>query len=75
MSPLRSVAGPLGKGPYPQLRPLQVDQDADRPSVFELDRADRGDEFAHAIVRGVTHVDAEHVGAGAKQVRDGVAVA
>src|SRR5580700_1758662 len=54
--------------------PLQIDQDADRPVVIGLDGTDRGHEFAHLVVIGVTHIDAEHVGAGFEQPADHGAV-
>ena len=60
----------VGKAANPQLGPLQIDQDANGPSVLGLNRADRRDELAHALMRRVTHVDAKHVGTGRKQVRD-----
>ncbi len=65
----------VGEGAEPQLRSLQIDQDADRASVFGLDRADRGHELAHAFVIGVAHIDAKHVGAGLEQPRDHLAIA
>jgi len=48
----------------PQLRALQIDEDADRPLAFGFDRADRFHQLAHPIVRGVAHIDAEDIGAG-----------
>jgi hypothetical protein len=59
-----------GERSDPQLRSLQVDQDADGPAVVVLDLPDRRDQLAHAVVRGVAHVDAEHVGAGLEQLGD-----
>src|SRR5207302_1001612 len=50
------------------------DQNADRPPVLEFDRADCRHELAHAVVRGMAHVDAEDVGAGPKQAGDDGAV-
>src|SRR5262249_49476603 len=58
-----------------QLGSLQVDEDSDRPPVFEFDRADRRDELAQSLVRSMAHVDAEDVGTGAEQARDHYAVA
>jgi hypothetical protein len=58
----------------PQLRALQIDQDADRPSVLGLHRANRRHQLAHALVRGVAHVDAEDVGARLEQAGDHAAV-
>ena len=40
-----------GESADPQLRTLQIDQDADRPAVLVLDRADRRDQLAHPLVR------------------------
>ena len=54
----------------PQLRALQIDQNADRPIVLGLDGADRPDELPHLVMRRVTHVDAEHVNAGREQPAD-----
>ncbi len=58
----------------PELRSLQVDENADRPAVLAFDRADRRHQLAHALVRGVAHVDAEDVGAGLEQARDDASV-
>ncbi len=54
----------------PQLRPLQVDENADRPPVLFLDRPHRGDVATHEIVRRVAHVDTENVGASDEQPFD-----
>jgi hypothetical protein len=62
--------GAAGESADPKLRSLKVDQDADRPAVVLLDLADRIDHLAHAVMRRVTHVDAEHVGAGLEQPPD-----
>ena len=67
---LRQRRGTGGEAADAQLRPLQIDQDADRPIVLGLDRADRRHQFAHARMRGVAHVDAEDVGARAEQISD-----
>ena len=48
----------------PQLRTLQIDQDADRPVIFRLYSADIGHQLTHPVVIGVAHIDAEDVGAG-----------
>ena len=58
------------EGAEPQLGTLQIDQDADRPAGVLLEAADRRHQFAHAVLAGVTHIDAEDVGAGRKQLRD-----
>src|SRR5205085_3490292 len=54
--------------------PLQVDQDADRPAIAALDIADGTHQLAHLVVRGVAHVDAEHIGACLEQTADHRAV-
>ena len=64
----------VGEAADPQLRSLQVDQDSDRAAMLGFDRADRRHQLAHAVVRGVAHIDAEDVGAGPKQARDHVSV-
>src|SRR5262247_4112792 len=53
-----------------QLGPLQIAQDADRPPMLGFHGADRHNELAHAVMRRMTHVDAEHVGAGLEQPVD-----
>src|SRR2546430_11755759 len=53
---------------------LQVDQNADRAAVATLDVANGLDQFAHLVVRGVAHVNAEDVGAGLEQAPDHRAV-
>ncbi len=54
----------------PQLRALQVDENADRPAAVFFRAADRLDQLAHLVVAGVAHVDAEDVDAGGEQPRD-----
>ena len=73
-SPWHEGDGVVREAADAQLRALQIDQDADRPPVLELDRADRRHQLAHALVRGVAHVDAEDVGAGREQPLDDRAV-
>ena len=53
-----------------QLRPLQIDQNADRLADALLDRPDHGDGLAHGLGIGVAHIDAEHIGAGAPELVD-----
>ena len=53
----------------PELRPLQVDEDADGAAVAPLQLADGGHALAQAVARGVAHVDAEDVDAGLEQAR------
>ena len=58
----------------PQLRALQIDQDADRPVILGLDLADARHQLAHPVVIGVAHIDAEDVGAGLEQPADDGAI-
>src|SRR6185437_4019885 len=51
----------------PELRPLQIDENADRPIAFRFNLADRRHQLTHLLVRGVTHIDAEDVRAGLEQ--------
>ena len=51
----------VGEGADAQLRPLQVDEDADRAADLGLDLADGRHQLAHEVVVGVAHVDAEDV--------------
>src|SRR5262245_740782 len=53
-----------------QLRALQVDQDADRPAIFELDGTDERYKLAHALMRSVAHIDAKDIRTRTKQIRD-----
>ncbi len=46
---------------------LEVDQNADGAGEFGLELADDGVDVAQAVMRGVAHVHAEHVGAGLEQ--------
>ena len=61
---------PADKGAEPQLRSLQIDQNADRTAACFLDGADRRHQFAHAVLAGVAHIDAKHVDAGDEQSLD-----
>ena len=54
----------------PQLGPLQVRQDADRPPDGGLYRADALDQGAHGIVVGMAHIDAEDIRAGLEEAAD-----
>src|SRR6266436_9038665 len=54
----------LGERAQAKLWALQVDENADRAAVAGLDVANGLDQFAHLVVRGVAHIDAEDVGAG-----------
>ena len=71
---LAQVRAPVGKRAEPQLRPLEVDQDADRAAGLLFERADHRHPLAHRVMRGVTHVDAENVDAGGEQPGDGLAI-
>jgi hypothetical protein len=57
-----------------QLRPLQIDERGDRPAAFLLEVADDPHQLAHAVMRRMAHVDAEDIGAGIEQRRDGGAL-
>ncbi len=58
--------------PDAQLRPLQIDEDADRTGELGFDLADNGVSLAQHLGRRVTHIDAEHVGARLEQGADHV---
>ncbi len=60
--PLVQFGAAVGEQAEPELRPLQVDEHADRPARLLLERADHRDPRAHVVMRGVAHVDAEDVG-------------
>src|SRR5258705_10521936 len=64
----------LGERAQAKFWALQVDQNADGGAVGGLHVANGLDQFAHLVVRGVTHVDAEHVGACLEQAPDHRAV-
>src|ERR1700694_4136287 len=64
----------LGEGAQAKLGALKIDQNADRPAVATLDIANRLDQLAHLVVRGMAHIDAEDVGAGLEQAADHRAV-
>ncbi len=72
--PLEQFLRAIGEHADAQLRTLQIDEDADRPFELLLERANQRDALAHHVVRGVAHVDAEHVGAGQKQRGDHLAL-
>src|SRR6266851_2475631 len=57
----------FGERPQPKLRPLKIDQNADRPAIAGLDVANGLDQLAHLVVRGMAHIDAEDVGARLEQ--------
>src|ERR1700688_2376568 len=60
----------FGERSHAELRPLKIDQNADRPAVATLDIANGLDQLAHLVVRGMAHIDAEDVGAGFEQAPD-----
>ena len=68
------VGAAAGERAEPQLRPLQVDKDADRAAGLFLHIADHRDPLPHPIMRSMAHVDAEDVRAGGEQGRDGLSV-
>ena len=75
-SPLdQFLARRVGKGADPQLRSLQVCQNADRTSGVFLDLADDHVPRPDIVVRPVRHVQAEHVCPGLEQRSDGRVVA
>src|SRR5271154_587222 len=59
----------------PELRPLQVDEDADRAARLLFERANHRHALAHDVVRSVAHIDAKDVSASGEQGGDGLAVA
>ncbi len=71
---LVQVRPSAGEGAEPQFRTLQVDQNADRAVHLLLERADCRHPLAHGVMGGVTHIDAENVGAGGEQGGDGLAI-
>ena len=68
--PVIELCRTFGEGTKTQLRPLQVDEDADRAAVAAFDIANGLDQIAHLVMRRVAHVDAEHVGTGLEQLPD-----
>ena len=68
------VDGAVDECAEPELRPLQVDKDADRATGLLLDVADHRDPLAHPVMRSMAHVDPEHVGSGGEKRSDGLAV-
>src|SRR5215467_14221497 len=64
--------GTAREGAKAEFGSLQINQDANRPAGVALHRTDHADQFAHAILTRVAHVDAENVGAGIEKARDHV---
>jgi hypothetical protein len=60
----RQINGPVGEFADPELRPLQIEQNADRPADFLFNIANHLNALAHRRVIGMTHVDAKEIGAG-----------
>jgi hypothetical protein len=58
----------------PELGALEIEQNPDRPAVLGFQRPDRRHQLTHARMRGVTHIDAEDVGAGLEQAGDDASV-
>ena len=73
-SPLCRSAPPSANRPSLSFGPCRSTSIADRPAGLLLERADHRHPLAHRVMRGVAHVDAEDVGAGGEQSRDGLAV-
>src|SRR6185295_9972111 len=59
-----------GEDADPQLGPLQVGEDADRPPDIGFDLADDGDQLPQIIVARMAHVDAEEIRTGAVELGD-----
>ncbi len=68
------VDGVADERAEPELRPLQVDKDADRAAGLFLHLADHRHTLPHHVMRRVAHVDAKDVRAGGEQRGDGLAV-
>src|SRR3954447_22712590 len=66
--------GALGEGAEAKLGALQINQNADRTAIAAFDIANGLDQLSHLIMRGVAHVDAEHIGASLEQAADHRAV-
>ena len=65
---------PFGNIADTKFRPLQIDENADRAADFLFERADHRDPLAHAVVRGMAHVDAEDVRPRLEQLRENLAI-
>ena len=59
-----------GEGAAPELRPLQVGEDADRAADLGLDLADERVAPGDVVLGAVAHVEPEHVGAGEEEIAD-----
>ena len=57
-----------------QLRPLQIDQDADRPGIVVLDLTDRIMDFSEIIMRRMAHIDPKNISACIKQALYGFGI-
>jgi hypothetical protein len=54
----------------PQLRPLQIHQNADRASGVGLDFADNTKKFGQPLMGGMAHIYAKHISARFEQASD-----
>src|SRR5262245_39010110 len=71
----RDKRGWIGrKSADPELWTLQIEQNADRPTELFLDIPDCRPQLTHARMRGVTHIDAEDIGAGLEKAGDDASV-
>ena len=64
------VDGLVGEHADPELRSLQVDENADRVAFLGLDLADGRHQLAHELVIAVAHVDAEDIRARPEELLD-----
>ena len=62
--------GALHEGAKPELRTLQINQDADRMLGLALDRPDRLDLLGQLLAREMAHVEPEYVHARPEQAFD-----
>ena len=69
-APGRQLDLAAGEIAEPQLRPLHVGEDADRPAGIGFDLADRLEAGAVIVMRAVAEIEAEHVDAGVEQRAD-----
>ena len=66
----RQVDGLFGEHADAQLRPLQVDEDADRVVFLGLHLADGRRQLAHELVIAMAHIDAEDIRTGPEKLGD-----
>src|SRR5829696_8128852 len=60
--------GIAAEGAHPELRPLEVGQDRDRPPEARLDLPDGADLLAQPVAGEMAHVEPEGIGAGLEQL-------